>query len=393
MMNVVNLSRASTTYEYRLVKYRQRGFHIYVPGMDKNLINKKLRKTLRHFVNEVYPNISHLLVNTFNTAPENIDEYGAVVYKSRRRRNRESSHINSQIRNKLRRKLMTNLKVSFKGLSYLLIMDKLKYSPEEISDYEICLEELRNKELAIESKKLLGVPDIDRETVKDVFGFEHYRSISTQMVISCDSKGAGKRSRKYGRGSSISSLEKPHVYETLFNIPDDMMSLFGYQIPQKLTWKTSLPGQQMSSTFHKSVYLDKDLWYDGLLYGEMKELGKDYIAVIKMYAKSTVNPDSRNKVNEFILGHNIDTFESFSNILYAFLVPDDIKVKRMSDITWSGSVLYKSLRVPANTTTVPVLTSRYDDYRSRLPNRSRSPSRSRSRSSSRSRSRSPSRSQ
>ena len=39
MMNTVNFDRLSTTYEYRLFKYLNRGFSIYIPDFDMKNIN------------------------------------------------------------------------------------------------------------------------------------------------------------------------------------------------------------------------------------------------------------------------------------------------------------------------------------------------------------------
>jgi hypothetical protein len=323
--NVVNLSLASPTYEYRLAKYRHRGFSIYVPGLDKKCIDKKATRSMRRFVNETLAKIMPMLVETFSDARQNIDERG-----NKYRYGADGGRASHKTREIMKRRMMINLKTSFRGLSYLLMMDKLKYIPFELSDYD------EIKEIDQLSPTSLGelgqqVNFPGKTALIDEFENIYTLNGASHLVL---------MRNEYDRYRRPIKVHGCRGIEGLFFIPDEVVDKLKPKVPQKLTWKTTYPGEQMTSTFHRTVYTNPDVWYNGLLYhkdrmGRMDrgdlirdELLELYLTVSKMYLDEPVDPVKEKLVTDLLDGRNLFTAEVFSDLMYYFLIPNDVKDKR-----------------------------------------------------------------
>jgi hypothetical protein len=210
MINVVDFDRMSPTYEYRLWKYQQLGFGVYIPGFDESKIN----------IGEI-------------------------------RRIHDVSHPHKGPE-----------RMKLEGLSRLLYGYHfgLKAAP---SDYEQPKRVVRDVNFATSDgncyiylqlspglEKRYTVSRYQTNNIDYIFKLD--MSAFADKKISSGSKKYSKRSDDYIDNDSDSDE----------NILDNL------EMPPDLSWKVIKPGEQASSTFHKIVYGDIDKWYNGPLYNK-----------------------------------------------------------------------------------------------------------------------------
>jgi hypothetical protein len=312
--NVVNLTLTGPTYGYRLHKYRQRGFNIFVPGMDKEYINRKGVRGMRRFVNDTIPKLTSTIVDDL---PDDI----CARYRRRGRSNR-SKCTDENKKTILNGLLMNNLKSNFHGLSYLLLMDRLDYHHPQLGDYDIPIEEV-----GIGSTRL-PVRKIEESGSPKYYGYadeneNSYKRTGYGFLIFT----------KHDRDDLPNAPRMPvtyYDYETFFNIPVEVMDGLDLKISRKLKWTTNDFGDQLTTTFNRTIYRTVNNWLDGVLYKTDSDPRNDilnlYLTISKMYLGELVDPDMAHRVNELIGGRDL-----FSGEVFVDLVTNILSIPNVDD--------------------------------------------------------------
>ncbi len=204
-LNVLNLSRASSTMEYRLSKYAQRGFPVLVPQFSMSKVNFTLLKHLS--------NLMRLYYHTYS-----FDKDQGILtldFKSR--------------------------KLKLKGLDMLMFFffcGPIKIKLSDYSPFNIC--DFMDGTPGLDR---YGRPIEDEDDPDNIYGEAKYR-LDHKMPIS------RLRSHK----------------GVIDKIPDHLYKRGNFKLPQELTLKVLNPGEQICGSFHKLSYLEPDKWYGEYFY-------------------------------------------------------------------------------------------------------------------------------
>jgi hypothetical protein len=254
MTNVVNMERTSSTYEYRLNKYRERGFHVFIPNHNKNVgesgvassvakLYHQMTKSADRFITDEIV-MKKLKTNGARYYDIAFRLYGgcgeeAMKYLVRKMETKRVKHL-------LMKWMLIEITRNFSGLTLLLIFKKInpKYIP---SDYEITKESERSS-----NDSFVTHISEDDLTFHNTYG--------THLSFSIDIKKSYHGSSE-GGSSSSSTSSRSRKLDTIFNIPTFAMELFGYTVPQIIKWKSINPGEQITGTFNPIKYDNPIDWY------------------------------------------------------------------------------------------------------------------------------------
>lgn len=216
--NIVNLDRASPTYEQRLSKYMQRGFGVYIPGFDpKKVIRKNHLQTLKSDYDLKLTGLSYLLRSSY------YDMYGIRTRVS-----------------------------DYSAQSGVKPVVRMRW-------------DIRNVELDWDSEK--APKKMDLKVGKFTAGaagrldelLNKYQHIYVQPPERCYYLGAM---------DAVAFLAKDDMD---FLIPKDLYDYLPFKIPQGVEWKIQNPGEQLTNTFHRTVIENPNVWYEGTFYGSGPE--------------------------------------------------------------------------------------------------------------------------
>ena len=225
MMNFVDFDRMSPTYENRLVKYADRGFSTYVPDFKWT------------------PDITNGVM-TYITEKNSFPKWDHNKSYEEQRENRKSAMREFRDRHP-----------PLRGVE-ILISSYFGYkkSNHYVSDYESrgCGERLNlgNFEFVLNRET-----DVISYSVQFRFGWgkmyaSEYAKIMVDNIFELNPLVLYK--------SKIKSIAGHTFNDDVF---DPVFTGHKFRIPFKLEWKTTLPGEQFTSTFHKLVLEDLSTWY------------------------------------------------------------------------------------------------------------------------------------
>lgn len=217
MINVVDFDRMSPTYETRLIKYMSRGFSVYVPDFswDQIAIQKipeyvELMKFWRNKIEEVQWQMNTKSTITIGSLTI-MDLEQEVEFK------KEKAEVLRKLKSERR-----------EALSPLQGIEKIIYS----YFYRI---NLSNSDYAEKGK---------------------YDEYSEELPINYRINGKGQV--VYYEITIRTKKELSDKLNSIFNFPDMPKSTI---LPTKVEWKTTAPGDQVTSTFHQLVLNDLSTWY------------------------------------------------------------------------------------------------------------------------------------
>lgn len=236
--NTVNFDRMSPSYEYRLMKYAIRGVPIKVPGFVRGNVLSTMDSDYRY-------------ETTRDKKP---------YYK-----------ICSEMRGL---DILLALEYRFNRINYNQESGKgILRLGDENSDYEGTLNsEYQNKYTNAKSIAEFLSEKIDTHpeystTLNTIAENDDYSDVYVGLFL---------------RQKQIKSFSGKDL-----DIPDDIWEAFGtvrpWDLPQKLGFKVTNPGEQMSSTFNRTVVKDHITWYNGKCYHDpVVERRKEYINQIRL---------------------------------------------------------------------------------------------------------------
>lgn len=253
--NTVNFNRLSPSYEFRLVKYGIRGMPIFVPNLDKAKI---LTRELKEFF-EASKNIKKGDARNTYGYVKQLKGLDILLYLEYRC-NESKSKLTPQAIEKLAEETSDYSSVPFFNRFYETRIDELieylKLSrgrfPEASKKYMLLV-----YKLGAVCKYFNDFPEEQEEKNPD---YPIYEAIDGLYVNSLH-----KRTKAYYFvGSAI------YKFDMVSNIPTLIYELLGYikplSFPQKMTFKVTNPGEQMTNTFNKVVLEDNNIWYQGNFY-------------------------------------------------------------------------------------------------------------------------------
>ena len=255
--NTVNFERLSPSYEWRLVKYANRGLSIMVPGMKHEKINHVK-------IEEMFKEVQRLNENKRNMS--------------------ERYHI---------------VKKNLRGLNILLYMEyhcqRFKFNSKMATAVD---------QLSAESSDYDPIPHVNCEFrgqyIDDILYHimetaANYPQLSSkymscftgpEYVDSCITDGyvnvAQNRVLTFKINSLLKSKSIDYVYyglrdptvqilRLLCDLPERLYEGLGiirpWKVPRAIEWKVTNPGEQMTNTFNQIVLIDREVWYKGEFYG------------------------------------------------------------------------------------------------------------------------------
>ena len=206
MVNVVDFDRMSPSYEHRLHKYMARGFSVYVPGFDWGTVDMKvMNKYLKQLGQYEFAK------RDLARAKRNLDQY------TEQRAQSEVDRLKAGLPVPVGIEILINgyfnaFRQTSKSLDYAAFGTRVETGTEGLT-YQIDKSD-RIISYAIECLSYRAQPD--------------FASIITRIFDM--------------------TLLMPNFHHPI-------------SIPKTVTWKTSNPGEQVSSTFHKTVLNDLSEWY------------------------------------------------------------------------------------------------------------------------------------
>lgn len=205
---VVDLSRCSTSYEYRLVKYYKKGFNIYIPGFDKNKVNLANQNLIKNYIKRLKFSLS------YNVKCE---------------------------------KLILNF-----------ITDQIELEGLDIVLFFLAIKKPRGFNKSKENRVYISDYDQPEDTYLD-----------TENIDDKLEKLTSKKWELSKNGIKITRINryKYRVYSRGFiELEQSDLDYLRLDLKPKLEFKTQNPGEQISGTFHKKVYTNPDLWFQGFFY-------------------------------------------------------------------------------------------------------------------------------
>lgn len=215
MINMIDFDRMSPSYEYRLAKYMTRGFSVYVPDFNWLSVNRNkmieydlLKVEMKHKINQKY----------------SMDHKRSIV------------------------QILPNRSPSLSGLEILIYHYYHQINPATVksrSDYGNSGKRLDAKSASFPSTEFTFGLDRNGKIISYTFRpkiINGRRTIPINLIFNLDIKDFIPFDRSKG------GTQKPDL-------------LLELKLSNTLTWKVINPGEQTTSTFHRLVLDDIDVWY------------------------------------------------------------------------------------------------------------------------------------
>jgi hypothetical protein len=233
--NVIDTTRRSTTYEYRLTKYFDRGFNIVMPGLDINLLKTDYFKynidevcVLPHLVFS-YSNIigNRVIVSRFHTQFKKLSDYDdesqsfdIVYYQS----------FQNNIRNLLRDSnhfVYVSSKIAADDFN--ILNHRFNISPGYITTlYDDIRKKLTSSNVNIKSLKVFFPPNIFKKIITKII--DHDDDLLQYL-------------------DSVIAEQKDLIMKKIEDLPE-----------YRTTWLSQDPGTQISGSFNPIIENEAD-WY------------------------------------------------------------------------------------------------------------------------------------
>lgn len=282
--NTVNFNRMSPSYEYRLAKYGTRGMAIKVQNFDRSNINIES-------IGNIYEK------TTYDTGYDS--EYDSGFYSD--------FTIYRYLKNDQHKSLIPRPSYKkipsfrLKGLDILIYLEYLTKSrlyhvqtlraihnlAEEASDYShIPIKRSGGSSIAYQQQFLLLTADNYLSYSKDYIPFlsidfdirnhQAWEILPTRHLYTNTLKSTNfnfikcKVSQHLQYIKNVERTDLDVFDNILLDISEHIYKGFGivrpWDIPQTLEFKIINPGEQMTGTFHKTVFEDPNVWYQGRFY-------------------------------------------------------------------------------------------------------------------------------
>lgn len=268
LTNTVNFDRLSPSYERRLAKYASRGIAVRVPNFDRSKVNVDfLEKDLFRVYptqpgkSNIYQNMSKLRDVDGLSVLLLLEKFAEKVCY-RERFQRLTSRLSSAVSD-----------YAFASFGYrdgstleqiLNHMECQGMTPDyfDSSDrYMPLFRELGKRGIHFYDGDLEYCDDVGSKrypdhTMKELMECLNFRVSSPFMSKSCYLLRGDPRHLKL-------ILHFPKIYRDLLE------TVRPVDFPADIEWKTTLPGEQMTNTFHSIVLEDNNEWYKGRYYNNL----------------------------------------------------------------------------------------------------------------------------
>lgn len=226
-MNSFSFEYLSPSYEYRLAKYGMRGMAVYVNEfnvnkVDHDMLRKRFEQTLRRNPH------TGMTFTKYKEIPMRTMGLDILVYLDYQANIREYRTKTKQAISKL-------------ANTFSDYDDSKLGAPIYLGDFLYYMETTTElyPEIAEKYIPLLYMVNMHEVRINQIFPYKRFRCIS-------------------GYPSEVLVIDSA-LYKLLECVSTCELS-------QRVTWKTTKPGEQMTGTFHRKVLRDVNIWFDGLYY-------------------------------------------------------------------------------------------------------------------------------
>lgn len=248
LVNTVSFTRLSPSYERRLAKYAARGIAVYVPDFDRSKVNLDAldadfythRPQLGDNTTEKYRHLTGKApLDTLLYLERHLETYAYAKRPANMVKN-----FSNEICDYTPKKSGEPRGV-WNGTNLAWLLDYLiECEPSKKCIYN---EKIRAYKPLLKALKETG---------------EKWDYRITLTNIPCSKSVYFLRCRR-SHLPRITNFD-PRVYEILSIVRP-------FDFPAKLAWKTTLPGEQMTNTFHSIVLQDRSVWYNGCYYNSISD--------------------------------------------------------------------------------------------------------------------------
>src|SRR5690606_37000431 len=278
--NVLNFKLLSPSYEYRLIKYAERGIAVHVPNVDENEIDYiKLEEIFQYYfghMDKESPSISDMY-NTINSVTTKL---GLDMEDKTFEMYEHIKTMEDYVRDKMNIRLQN---MRFGSFDILLFTDyksrKFPFSTrlyersiitsdyEEKSEYYNCPKSINNY-FDYLIRKHHRYPKIWDNIMKNVDGRTmsggDYLSLLCLNEYNIDVRCISGTFNIYKITTELKYIDSIlyldyDIYNIASNINKDFMS-------KNIEFKTKVPGDQITSTINRIILEDENLWYNGYFY-------------------------------------------------------------------------------------------------------------------------------
>lgn len=248
--NTVNFNRLSPSYEYRLVKYAKRGLSIFVPDLDKSLIDRELLDVKMD---------RRRKIDTYD-----LEGLSILIYYENLHNKYERSIYSNLIRSANRTiDYMDIIEISdydyfgkYSGSSLLSIFKSLKPRPAwdkqrfimNVTDPNIVI-----SDVVYTTQKIIRFLRTDDGKIGNVL---HFKDIKFINMLSDYLQDRDDEQEEF-QGQDQDSEE---------DYREEREDAITWDVPVDVEWKMTNPGEQMTNTFHKIVLKNNEAWYEGKYY-------------------------------------------------------------------------------------------------------------------------------
>ena len=301
--NTVNFDRLSPSYEFRLAKYGTRGMSIKIPGFDRKKVNddELLRLYIEHKGKSSYQHISYAHLTNLKYLDILLylefkyKESSGRIFKSLNLFDKEHSDYNI---------IPYNRTVSGDTIFELFLhMSDTAGSYPDISQKYMPYIDRFVKRFYKNDKRFYENDGLEHKSYEVFFNID-YPTIFTNAVF-------------YPNVKSIDFVKTDvRNLDEILNIDDDIYKCLGvikpWSVPQKITFKTQNPGEQMTNTIHKVVLKDNSAWFKCYLYGnnkpsyDIKEICETCLGLIDKMHKHRCKSEKRKSIIleiDFMINH------------------------------------------------------------------------------------------
>lgn len=290
LTNTVNFDRLSPSYERRMIKYASRGIAIFVPNLDRSSVNTAM---LDHDLYHVYP--THPGNTNIYSKMKKLRELNGLSVMLllerfaekicyRERLQRLASRLSSEVSDYCFASPGTREGETLRNFLEHIASQAMEPKYFDSSDrYVPLLRELHKLGMYVDGESfecysvtpvgssLYAVIDLD--ILEDCLKF---RIAHPLLSKSC-----------YLIQSTLADLEQILHFPQIYH--DIIATVRPVDFPANIQWKKTLPGEQMTNTFHRIVLEDNSKWYESPYYASEEEPPSGVEAVVLPWEESIEN--------------------------------------------------------------------------------------------------------